>query len=80
MGVGKTPKEAAIRLGCHVEHVYELIASGELPASDISLGTRPAWRIDSDDLEDFWRKRGDGSARSGQSGSEPNRPGPAGRS
>jgi excisionase family DNA binding protein len=45
--------ETAKALRCHRDHVYTLIAAGELRAVDIAAGRRPKTRVRSDDLADY---------------------------
>ncbi|MGH3300369.1 MAG: helix-turn-helix domain-containing protein [Streptosporangiaceae bacterium] len=46
---------AAERLGCSLNHVYRLVASGELPAVDIAQrGSRKSkTRVRSDDVDEY---------------------------
>lgn len=52
-----TPKEVAARLGVTVETVWHYIQTGVLPAFDLSMGTRPTYRIQPADLENFLTNR-----------------------
>jgi excisionase family DNA binding protein len=38
------PRECAARLGCHVDHIYDLIEEGQLKAIDISGGNNASAR------------------------------------
>lgn len=40
-----TVQQIATRLGCSSDHVNRLIRSGKLPAIDISVGSRAAYRV-----------------------------------
>ncbi len=42
--------EVANRLGCSRQHVYNLIAAGHLPATNIARGPRSTIRVNEDDL------------------------------
>jgi len=53
-----TAREVADRLGiAKPDGVHRLIATGELPAVNISRGKRATWRIDSADLDAFIETR-----------------------
>lgn len=50
------PSDIAKRLACAVEMVHDAIHTGQLPAMNISRGTkRPTWRIREADF-DAWRE------------------------
>lgn len=53
-----TITEAAERLGCEADHVRHLIATGQLPASDIAAKrSRRMWRIQPADVDAFLAAR-----------------------
>lgn len=52
-----TPPTIARELGINSSKVCELIASGELRAVNLSLRTRPRWRVSRADLNDFLQRR-----------------------
>lgn len=50
------PRAVAAMIGCKTDHVYALIASGQLPAVDISTSpgrNRPTWRISERAARDY---------------------------
>lgn len=53
------PREVAEQLGLHYKTVCELIASGELPASNVSggTGTGKRWRVKPADLDRWLQSR-----------------------
>ena len=55
----KTPSEWAEFLRCTADHVRELIATGALDASDLSVGRnkKPRWIISSEAIERFLASR-----------------------
>ena len=49
-----SPTECAAEIGCKVKHVYKLIATGRLRATNISdSDSQPRWVIRREDLEEF---------------------------
>jgi hypothetical protein len=52
-----TPPAAADLLGVSPEKVIAFILRGELHAVNLSLGTRPRWRIAIEALEEFCKSR-----------------------
>jgi len=48
-----TPKEAAERLGVNKAHIYNLIKTGTLKASNIGTGKRAVLRISSEDISKY---------------------------
>ena len=52
-----TAPAVAKKLGTGAEQIRAFIASGELRAINTSLGDRPRWKIDPDDLEKFCEAR-----------------------
>ena len=52
-----TAPAVAKMLGTGAEQVLAFIARGELRAINTSLGDRPRWKIDPDDLEKFCEAR-----------------------
>jgi hypothetical protein len=52
-----TAPAVAKMLGTGAEQVLTFIARGELRAINTSLGDRPRWKIDPDDLEKFCEAR-----------------------
>ena len=55
------PEEVASQLACHVDHVYDLIESGDLKAIDISgrnnLTGRRCCRVPVEAFADFMKRR-----------------------
>lgn len=51
-----TVKEVAAELACSRDHVYDLIARGDLPAIDIGAG-RALTRLRPDDVDDYLQTR-----------------------
>lgn len=54
-----TPGAAAVRLGCSDDHIYRLIAAGELEAVDIAQpgAKRPKTRVSEADLSSYIQSR-----------------------
>lgn len=52
-----TVRQVAEKLGVHYKTAGQLVASGEIPATNVSGGTGPGirWRVDQADLE-LWIK------------------------
>lgn len=48
-----TIPEAAEQLACGRQHIYDLIAAGQIAATDISLGKRPQTRISAKALDAY---------------------------
>ncbi|WP_430735156.1 helix-turn-helix domain-containing protein [Halodesulfovibrio aestuarii] len=50
-------KEVAARLSVSIKWVQQAIVAGELPASNMSKGKRPSYRVSEDDLTAFMESR-----------------------
>ncbi|MSU77461.1 MAG: DNA-binding protein [Gemmataceae bacterium] len=55
--IAQTPPAVARRLGVNVHKILGWIRTGELRAVNLGDGTRPRWRIMSDDLQAFLEGR-----------------------
>ncbi len=55
--IAQTPPAVARQLGVDAHKVLRWIASGQLQAINVGDGTRPRWRIMSDDLQAFLDRR-----------------------
>ncbi|MGA9451491.1 MAG: helix-turn-helix domain-containing protein [Verrucomicrobiia bacterium] len=60
-GAALLPSDCAERLGCHVDHIYDLIEEGQLKAINIAgmnnLTDRRCCRVPVEALDDFLRRR-----------------------
>ena len=56
----RTPRDVAEMFDCTIQHIYKLIADGELRANNVALArgkTRAAWRIEDSDIQDYLASR-----------------------